>query len=187
MSFIIICMYKPPSVNDTFYKQITEILKECNHNKEIILMGDFNLNWEDKVKRKKLKTVADKYLLSQIIKGPTRIAKSSNTQLDLIFTNKPERIIKSYNLITGLSDHSLSLVARKLTRNKVKNNAKTSNNVFCCIPKGKLVEFNEETVRLTWDDILSSQDVEYGCNTLINRTNSVRDKFTTKVQKKNQA
>jgi len=27
-------------------------------------MGDFNLNWEDKLKRKKLKIVADKFNLS---------------------------------------------------------------------------------------------------------------------------
>lgn len=114
------CVYRPPSANDIFFKQLTEILKECYHNKETILMGDFNLNWEDKLKRKKLKTIADKYLLNQIIKGPTRITKSSKTQLDLIFTNKPERITKSYNLITGLSDHNLTLVARKLTKTGLK-------------------------------------------------------------------
>ncbi len=178
------CVYRPPSANDIFFKQLTEILKECYHNKEIILMGDFNLNWEDKLKRKKLKTIADKYLLNQIIKGPTRITKSSKTQLDLIFTNKPERITKSYNLITGLSDHNLTLVARKLTKNRFKNNVTTSSNVFCCIPKGKLAEFNEEIASLKWDDILSSQDVEYGCNTFINRVNFVRDKFTIKFRKK---
>ncbi len=138
------CVYRPPSANYIFFKQLTEILKECNHNKEIILMGDFNLNWEDKLKRKKLKTIADKYLLNQLIKGPTRITKSSKTQLDLIFTNKPERITKSYNLITGLSDHNLTLVAQKLTKNRFKNNVTTSSNVFCCIPKGKLAEFREK-------------------------------------------
>lgn len=92
-------------------------------------MVDFNLNWEDKLKRKKIKMIADKFNLNQLIKEPTRIAKSK-TQLDLIFTNKPERIIKSYNLITGLSDHNLTLVARKLTKNRFKNNTVTSTNVF---------------------------------------------------------
>ncbi len=32
-------------------------------------MGDFNLDWGDKVKRKKLKGLADKYNLDQLIKG----------------------------------------------------------------------------------------------------------------------
>lgn len=42
------------------------------------------------------------------MKGPTRIGKHSSTQPKLIFTNKPERIMNSYNLIAGLSDHSLT-------------------------------------------------------------------------------
>ena len=46
MSFIIIGFYRPPTANDTFYEELTDILKECDHNNEIILMGDFNLNWE---------------------------------------------------------------------------------------------------------------------------------------------
>lgn len=125
-------------------------------------MGDFNLNWQDNIKRKKLKIVADKFNLNQLIKGPTRIAKSSKTQLDLIFANKPERIIKSYNLVTGLSDHNLTLVARKLTKNRFKNNIVTSTNVFHCIPKGKLVAFDEEIADLKWNDILSSKDIDYG-------------------------
>lgn len=79
-------------------------------------MGDFNLNWEHKTKRKKLKAITDKYYLEQLIKGPTGITKCSSIQLDLFFSNKRERITKSYNLITGLSDHNLTLVARKLTK-----------------------------------------------------------------------
>jgi len=147
-------------------------------------MGDFNLNWEDKLKRKILKIVADKFNLYQLIKGPTRIAKSSKTQLDLIFANKPERIIKSYNLITGRSDHNLTSVARKLTKNRFKNYTVTLTNVFHCIPKGKLVAFDEEIAELEWNDILSSKDIDYGCNTFYNKINSVREKFTVDVQKK---
>ena len=81
-------------------------------------MGDSNVNWEDKSKRKNLKMIREKFQLEQLVKGPTRIAKCSSTQIDLIFTNKPERITKSYNLITGLSDHNLTLCVRKLTKNR---------------------------------------------------------------------
>ncbi len=83
MSFILIALYRPPSANETFYDQLTDMLKECNHNKELILMGDYNLNWEDKGKRRKLKTITDKYNLQQLIRGPTRITKNSSTVLDL--------------------------------------------------------------------------------------------------------
>lgn len=68
MSFFIIGFYRPQAANDTFYDKFNDILKKCNHNKELIFMGDFNLNWDDKVKRKKLKTITDKYHIRTVIK-----------------------------------------------------------------------------------------------------------------------
>ncbi|XP_046707928.1 uncharacterized protein LOC124387560 [Silurus meridionalis] len=53
-----------------------------------------------------------------MINGPTRITASSSTQIDLVFTNRPERIFKSYNMLAGLSDHNLILVARKLSKKR---------------------------------------------------------------------
>ncbi|XP_034043076.1 uncharacterized protein LOC117525349 [Thalassophryne amazonica] len=183
MSFTITGVYRPPSANDAFYDQLTEMLRECNHNKELILMGDFNLDWGDSVRRKKLKGLADKYNLDQLIKGVTRIAKKSSTQLDLIFTNKPERITKSYNLITGLSDHNLTLVARNLTKNRFKFRSKTPIN-FLGIPKTQQAEFDNEISDLSWEDVIASEDLEGSCNIFVNNINSVRERFTVKIQKK---
>lgn len=56
--------------------------------------------------------------------------------------------------------------------------------ILCCIPKGKLSELNKEITSLKWDEIVSSTDVEYGCNTFMKSINAVRDKFTVKVQRK---
>lgn len=81
-------------------------------------MGDFNVNWTDKNCRKRLKEITGLYSFTQLINGPTRITKSSKTQIDLVFSNKPERIIKSFNFITGISDHNLVLIARKLNKNR---------------------------------------------------------------------
>lgn len=75
-------------------------------------MGDFNLNWLDKICRKKLKDIANKFHLAQMIENPTRITRSSKTLLNLIFTNKVDRTSKTYNLITGISDHNLNVVTR---------------------------------------------------------------------------
>ena len=54
-------------------------------------MGDLNINWEDKQNRKNLKKVMDGMLI-QLIHGPTRITNSTSTQIDLVFSNRPERI-----------------------------------------------------------------------------------------------
>lgn len=117
MSFNVIVLYRPPSENDMFLDKLSAMLKTCN-GKEVLLMGDFNLNWLDKTRRKQLKDIAHKYNSTQLIESPTRITRSSKTLLDLIFTNKTERISKTYNLVTGLSDHNLTLVIRKLSKKR---------------------------------------------------------------------
>lgn len=65
--------------------------------------------------RKKLKQITNKFDCSQIVSGSTRIRTSTRTQIDLIFINRPDRILKSFNMLTVLCDHSLTLVARKLS------------------------------------------------------------------------
>lgn len=57
-----------------------------------------------------------KHTLHQVIQLPTRITKTSKTLIDLIVTNKPERVTKTYDLLTGLSDHNMILMIRKLTK-----------------------------------------------------------------------
>lgn len=90
----------------TFYDKLYKLLKLCDFNKEVILIGDLNVNWLDKTGRKKLKNITSNFDLKQLVKGPTRIARSSKTQIDLIFTNKPDYVLKTFNMITGLSDHN---------------------------------------------------------------------------------
>lgn len=57
--------------------------------------------------------ITDHFDLKQMINGPTRITNSTSSQIDLIFSNRAERILKTFNMLTGLSDHNLILVARK--------------------------------------------------------------------------
>lgn len=92
MSFIIIGIYRPPSAKNVFYK-LNSLIKECDTNKEIILLGE-----------------RSKFDFQQVIEGPTRITSCSETLIDLAFTNRSERIKKSYNLVTGLSDHNMILI-----------------------------------------------------------------------------
>ncbi len=129
MSFIVICLYRPPSTNNIFYEHLHNILKQCDGKKELILMGDFNINWDKKTERKKLKEITNKFNLSQLIQGPTRITNSSQTQTDLIFTNRPQRVTTSHNLLTGLSDHNITLLVRKLTRKKLQNRPQEINSM----------------------------------------------------------
>lgn len=59
-----------------------------------------------------------KFDFSQKIEGPTRITRSSQSQIDLKFTNREERRVKTYNLIADktLSDNNMILATWKLTK-----------------------------------------------------------------------
>lgn len=52
MSFTLICLYQPPSSKNTFYDKLKTSLKCCDFKRETILLGDFNINWDDKSDRK---------------------------------------------------------------------------------------------------------------------------------------
>lgn len=94
MSFVVLAVYRPPSATNVFFDCLSVILKQYQA-KEVILMGDFNLNWLDKTRRKKLKNIIKTVQMIQMINKPTRIMTTFQTLLDLIFSNKPERITKT--------------------------------------------------------------------------------------------
>ena len=78
-----------------------------------------------------------------MIKGPMRLTKVSKTLIDLVITNRIERVTKTYNLITGLSDHNMVLIVRKLTKKRLKSwcNGKPE---FAGIPKNKTTQFEND-------------------------------------------
>lgn len=73
-------------------------------------------------------------------------------------------------MITGLSDHNLTLFARKLTKIDLGILSTTKTNIFHGKPKAKQDEFDNEIIGLKWDDILSFDDLDYGCNTFTRKS-----------------
>lgn len=57
----------------------------------------------------------DAHNLVQLIKQPNRVTYTSKTRIALLFTNKVDRIDKTYNLLSGLSDHNFIFFTRKLS------------------------------------------------------------------------
>ena len=167
MYFTVICVYRPPSAKDVFYDHLKTILNHCSSKKEITLLGDFNINWDIKSDRKKIKQLTDKYNLTQIIKGPTRITNTSHTTIDLIFTNKPERISKAFNLLSGLSDHYFILYLRKIKRTHLM--ASTRGQQYYFIPKSQQQFLNEEIQNVDWSNILENNDIEASSDSFIKK------------------
>ena len=78
--------------------------KMDHENKEIICIDD-----------KKLFELANMFQLEQFIKEPTRITCQTRTLIDLVFSNRPETIIKSGVDHAGMSDYSLIYAHRKIS------------------------------------------------------------------------
>ena len=81
-------------------------------NIEYHLLGDINCNLA--VSRydndtRKLVSITDVYGLHQLINEPTRITETSQTLIDLIYTNCPDKIVCSGVRHIGISDHSIVL------------------------------------------------------------------------------
>lgn len=125
MSITLIGMYRPPSASNAFCVALQALLKECDTRNEVILLGDLNINWLDKLNWRQLKSLLTNFNFTQLINCPTRLITSSETCIDLVFSNKCERIQKTFNMITGLSEHNFILFSRKLSKNRFSCTKKT--------------------------------------------------------------
>lgn len=59
------------------------------------------MKWEYKPSKKALKQITNTF---DLYRDLTRITSSSKTKIDVVFSHKPERVTKSFNVVTGLSD-----------------------------------------------------------------------------------
>ena len=61
----------------------------------IIVTGDFNLNWLDSGSKRKISSVFGQYNLAQLIREPTHFTENSSSLIDLIFTKNEPFVIFS--------------------------------------------------------------------------------------------
>ena len=184
MQFHILVLYNPSTCDTSFCDNLEKLLKVISHKTEVMIFGDFNINWSDKKTKKKLKSSMSKFDFSQLIKGPTRITRSTQSQIDLMFSNREERIVKTFNLITGLSDHNMILAARKLTKKRFANHSLPKANKLL-IPKQDLTSLENELKGVTWNNVLQSNNPNICCNELINIIEKIICKFLKTLKNSN--
>lgn len=105
------CCYRPPNVRKAYLNQIKEIMDELSMEKEekdILLMGDFNVDWKSE-DRKKMSFMSE-FGFEQIVDDYTRLTPESETCIDHIYTNIPHQCSKIKSTVTGCSDHNLVTV-----------------------------------------------------------------------------
>ena len=111
--------YRPPNSSKFTSKTFSEHLNETLINvskeqKEVIILGDFNVDYKKASDNKEIKDVFTLNGFTQIIKTPTRITKQSETIIDIINTNNPEAIANEEVFPMSISDHDLVGCVRKI-------------------------------------------------------------------------
>ena len=112
---ILICtVYRPPSVQsewtDLFEREIS-IAQTTGL--ELILMGDFNIDYKTRVNKKWLNLI-ELFDLSQLVSQPTRITHTTDTIIDHFYTPNPEHITECYVASLSISDHFPICLTRKI-------------------------------------------------------------------------
>lgn len=82
-------IYHSPSSSDvgfidSFESWLRTVFQDCRTN---LLVGDFNIRWNEPGYARELKNVTEALGMKQIVSEPTRVGPSSSTIIDLVFTN----------------------------------------------------------------------------------------------------
>lgn len=96
-----------------FLNQLELILNKLyNPSNEIILCGDFNVNYlNDNTRKDCLNSLLASYNLYSIIDFPTRISNNSCSLIDNIYINSYLHEFSVYPFINGMSDHDAQVIA----------------------------------------------------------------------------
>ena len=119
---VIVNIYRPPQGDyKVFCKELSNRVLNANlaPNTELYIMGDFNIDYNDKGTREysELSTTTRILGLRQYISGPTRLGKTKDSCLDLIFTNS-DCVRNSGVINANISDHLPVFITRKKNRGK---------------------------------------------------------------------
>ena len=86
--------YRPPNSNASVLSCIQDsiALAVDTQIKDIVITGDFNLDWFKPAARSKIDNICMQFGLSQLISDPTHITESSQSTIDLFFVSSPNLV-----------------------------------------------------------------------------------------------
>ena len=107
---------------DNFLDNLNNSLLKIDPNSDKVVLGDFNIDFldrrrnENSFQKRLLKRITELHHLKQVIESPTRVTELSKSLIDLCFTNVQHKVIESFFIDPGLSDHSLVYCVMKSGR-----------------------------------------------------------------------
>lgn len=123
---IAICVaYKSPHAPISCISEFEEVLTNViSMADDIIVTGDLNVDFlkNDSRHLKYLSNILQCFSLKQIIDEPTRIGDTSSTLIDIICTNRPEKVINHGTMdLLNMTDHLLIYCSLDYTVAKVRS------------------------------------------------------------------
>ena len=120
--FIVTSLYLPNHTLEYFNKLESLIASiDLEKKGESILIGGTNCDFLKPTNyTAHLKRLIKTYSLTQLIKEPTRTTHTTQTIIDHIITNRPERVSESGVIPCGFSDHDLIFMTKKIRSPKSK-------------------------------------------------------------------
>ena len=176
-------IYRKPNTDITeFQESLIDVLHGCKiDSHDCILMGDFNIdlqNNNDQVANAHI-SVLQCVGLEQIISTPTRIAVTSSSLIDHIYTNMEKSNIRAGTIITDLSDHfpvcavfdNLYISKGNAPKIKIRN-----------YRRYKLEEFQSDLANTPWNSVYESNEVNNAYSHFISLFNDICDKHAPLVE-----
>ena len=175
-SLSISSVYRPPDFEiKNFIEKFNNDISKIQENAEIILLGDFNVDYNRRSTAKsRLQTLARAFSLEQLITSPTRITESSESIIDLIFVSNIHRVVASGVIPLDLSDHFLIFCVIKSRVAKTGGNYRDIN--YRCFKRYDKVKFNRNLENANWSFLDSISDINTTLNTWCNLFSEIAGK-----------
>ena len=157
---ILVCFtYRPPNSSEHLNKNFHEVFNNMvmtalQENKEVILLGDLNSDYSKPTDNSRLKDIIKINGLNQMITQPTRITMTTSSLIDIVLTTHVENILQSFVCNSGLSDHDLIGVIRKMNCTKYAPRKLFSRNY----KRYSSTSFTNELRSQNWDNVTSNND-----------------------------
>jgi hypothetical protein len=164
---IVVTVYRSPTGDVTYFLNTLEtaIDQLYDNTTNIILCGDFNINYLSVNKKKqKLNSLLTSYSLYSITDFPTRTNNVTSTAIDNVFINKfKHENYEIYPLTHGLSDHDAQI--HRLPDTSIPN-FRNELYTYREINEHSLNKFQINLSHETWKNVFSNNDKDL--NTIFN-------------------
>ena len=155
--------------------------RALDSGKEVIVMGDFNLNHFKFTDAGQLQPLVNQLVeqiyphgVQQCVRGPTHSWPGQpDSCLDLIYTNNPEKIGHTQELVRGSSDHKL-IIANKKSKNIRDGTRYVKKRSYKNFDE---LEFREAVKKIQWFELYSCQDADLALDMFNTKLTEILDKM----------